>query len=218
MNVALSPHLSGVLVVGIVEWNGVTVQKENSRWDVIDDLCRRLKGEFGHLSLSQIPNVAWARRLYSSVGLDPTKYRPSSESLLRRAIKGESLYQINTLVDAINWCSLDFLLPIGLYDLDCVEGSVTLRLGMAGEAYDGINKGIVRVTDRLTAVDDKGPFGSPTSDSLRTSITVETKNAIALIYAPADFPGEDLAEDVEIMAERVQTWCGGEVERTDVVR
>ena len=218
MNVTLSPHLSGILAAGIVEWNGVTVQKDNSRWDVIEDLCRRLKDEFGHLTLSQIPNVVWARRLYSSVGIDPTKYRPSSESLLRRAIKGEPLYQINTLVDAINWCSLDFLLPIGLYDSDRIEGSITLRLGMAGEAYDGINKGIVRVTDRLTAADDKGPFGSPTSDSLRTAIGEGTRNAIALIYAPADFPEEDLAENVEMMAERVQAWCGGEVVRTDVAR
>jgi DNA/RNA-binding domain of Phe-tRNA-synthetase-like protein len=218
MDVHLSPHLSGVLIVGVIELNGVTVRKDNSRWDVIEAVCKSLREEYGHLTCSQIPNVEWARRLYKSVGIDPTKYRPSSEALLRRALKGEPLYQINTLVDAVNWCSLDFLLPIGLYDRDRIEKSVTLRLGMAGESYEGINKGIVHVADRLTAADFQGPFGSPTSDSLRTAITAATTNALALIYAPDGFPTEDLAENVEILAERAQSWCGGEVARTDVVK
>src|SRR6476469_1031614 len=78
------------------------------------------------------------RTMYKRVGLDPTKTRPSSEALLRRVRKGGELPRINSLVDVINWCSLESQLPFGLYDLDHVRGSVTLRLGRAGEEYPGI--------------------------------------------------------------------------------
>ena len=60
--------------------------------------------------------VAAVRTMYKRVGLDPTKTRPSSEALLRRVRKGDTLPRINSLVDVCNWCSLEFQLPYGLYD------------------------------------------------------------------------------------------------------
>ena len=72
----------------------------------------------------EVPGAADARTLYKALGLDPTKTRPSNEALLRRALKGESLYRINTLVDALNLCSLRYQLPFGLYDLARIEPPV----------------------------------------------------------------------------------------------
>ena len=48
--------------------------------------------------------ISAARALYRAIGLDPTRTRPSSESLLRRVRRGEGLPRINTLVDIANWC------------------------------------------------------------------------------------------------------------------
>src|SRR5207237_3024125 len=83
-----------------------------------------------------------ARDLYRRTGEDPTKLRPSSEALLRRVLRGEALYRINSLVDTCNLCSLEFLLPIGLYDADRIQGTVTVRLGAQGEGYDSLGKGL----------------------------------------------------------------------------
>jgi len=80
---------------------------------------------------AEVPGAADARTLYKALGLDPTKYRPSNEALLRRALKGEPLYRINTLVDALNLSSLRHQLPFGLYDLARVEPPVALRKGGA---------------------------------------------------------------------------------------
>ena len=123
-------------------------------------------------------------RCTSGPGLDPTKTRPSSEALLRRVRKGDELPRINSLVDVINWCSLESQLPFGLYDLDHVRGAVTLRLGRAGEEYPGIRKDVVHVADRLVLADDEGPFGNPTSDSARTMVTPSTIRALVVIFAP----------------------------------
>jgi DNA/RNA-binding domain of Phe-tRNA-synthetase-like protein len=129
--------------------------------------------------------TAAVRTMYKQVGLDPTKTRPSSEALLRRVRKGDPLPRINSLVDVINWCSVESQLPFGLYDADTVQGPITLRLGEAGESYAGIRKDLVHVAGRLTLADDAGPFGNPTSDSARTMVTTATTHALVVIYAPA---------------------------------
>lgn len=217
ISVRIAPELKGLLQVGIVELADLTITKENSRWDFVEELCHRYREEYGDMPISQVPGVAWARKLYSAVGIDPTKHRPSSEALLRRALKGEPLYQVNTLVDALNWCSLEYLIPIGLYSSDRIEGEMVLRTGLPGEAYEGIGRGIINLDGRLLAADDRGPFGSPTSDSWRTAISVSTRRALAILFTHVEYPGDELAEAVEVMAERAVGWCGGSILRTDVV-
>src|SRR5262245_62088728 len=115
--------------------------------------------------------IAAVRTMFKRVGLDPTKTRPSSEALLRRGRKGDTLPRINSMVDVCNWCSLEFQLPYGLYDAAQIEGDVELRLGRPDEAYPGIRKDAVHVAGRITLADRIGPFGNPTSDSARTMVT-----------------------------------------------
>ena len=129
--------------------------------------------------------TAAVRTMYKRVGIDPTKTRPSSEALLRRVRRGDELPRVNSLVDIINWCSLETQLPYGLYDLDRIQGNVTLRLGRDGEEYAGIRKDVVHVGGRLTLADDLGPFGNPTSDSARTMVTTATTRALVVIFCPA---------------------------------
>ncbi len=133
----------------------------------------------------QAETIAAVRAMYKRVGLDPTKTRPSSEALLRRVRKGGDLPRINSLVDVVNWCSLESQLPFGLYDLDRIDGDVVLRLGRDGEEYAGIRKDAVHVAGRLTLADAAGPFGNPSSDSARTMVTTGTTRALVVIFAPA---------------------------------
>jgi DNA/RNA-binding domain of Phe-tRNA-synthetase-like protein len=128
------------------------------------------------------------RSMYKRVGLDPTKTRPSSEALLRRVRKGGDLPRINSLVDVINWCSLETRVPFGLYDLSRIDGDVVLRLGRDDEAYAGIRKDTVHVGGRLTLSDAAGPFGNPSSDSARTMVTPATTRALVVIFVPAPLP------------------------------
>ena len=93
---------------------------------------------------------AAVRTMYKKVGLDPTKTRPSNEALLRRVRKGDAIPRINSAVDVVNWCSLEFQLPYGLYDSSKVSGPVTMRLGAEREKYSGIRKDDVNVAGRIT--------------------------------------------------------------------
>ncbi|MHC4472880.1 MAG: B3/B4 domain-containing protein [Planctomycetota bacterium] len=141
---------------------------------------------------SPLGDVQVARRLYRSIGIDPTKNRPSSEALLRRLKRGEPLPRINALVDVVNHCSVTLLLPFGCYDLDRVVGEVVLRVGREDEWFEGLGKPRVNVGGRYTLADEVGPFGNPSMDSRRTMITPGTENALVVVFAPPDDPFEGL--------------------------
>ena len=141
--------------------------------------------------------------MYKRVGIDPTKTRPSSEALLRRVRKGDELPRINSLVDIINWCSLETQLPYGLYDLDKIQGDVTLRLGRPGEEYEGIRKAAVHLAERLTLADASGPFGNPTSDSARTMVTTATTRALVVIFAPVSVAEAAVAHAANLTRARI---------------
>jgi len=157
------------------------------------------------------------RAMYRRIGLDPTKTRPSSEALLRRVRKGGRLPRINTLVDVCNWCSLEFQLPYGLYDLSALQPQVVLRMGHERESYPGIRKDVVNVANRLTLADQEGPFGNPTSDSARTMVTEATSSVLAVVFAPADTPRARLSTVLELTAQRLIQFAGGRRLLCDVI-
>jgi DNA/RNA-binding domain of Phe-tRNA-synthetase-like protein len=208
---AIDPTLAGRVRLGLLLIEGVSVRENDAALAArVDAECEALRARYGEGKSSEVPGTEDARTLYKALGMDPTKTRPSNEALLRRALKGESLYRINTLVDALNLASLREQLPFGLYDADRIAASVTLRLGRPGEAYEGIRKGPVHVEGRPVLVDAEGPFGNPSSDSLRTSITLATTRCLAVAYAPAGCPAARLDGVLERTAATLTEACGGE--------
>lgn len=150
----------------------------------IDRVCVDLRGRWAGREPREIEALEPGRRLYRALGIDPTRTRPSSEALLRRVLRGDPFPRLLPAVDVGNLCSLEFLLPVGIYDLGRLEESVTVRLGVAGEAYAGIRKERVNLEGRLAVCDQAGPFGNPTSDSDRTKVTPGTRGILFLIFAP----------------------------------
>lgn len=199
----LSPELGAIVRPGVLWWTGATVVERETRLD------RQLAEAEARVRLAPPPESAAVRTMYKRVGLDPTRRRPSNEALLRRVRKGEGLPRINAMVDVINWCSLEFQLPYGLYDAACVHGDVTMRLGREGEAYAGIRKDEVHVAGRITVADATGPFGNPTSDSARTMVTTATRDALVVVYAPVEIAPARLDQVLSTTAERLAAVCGG---------
>jgi DNA/RNA-binding domain of Phe-tRNA-synthetase-like protein len=206
----LGPDVKGRVRIGLLTLEGVSVHASDPALDAeVDRTCASFRERYGEGKSSEVPGAADARTLYKALGMDPTKTRPSNEALLRRALKGETLYRINTLVDALNLVSLREQLPFGLYDLDRVKPPVVLRKGVAGEGYEGIRKGFVSVEARPVLVDEEGAFGNPSSDSARTMITLETRNALVVAYAPAGYSPGRLSAVLDVTAETLARFCGG---------
>lgn len=208
--IGLDPSLAGRVRLGVVVLEDVTVRERDGSLDAeVEQACAEWRRRHPGASSGEVPATADARNLYKALSLDPTRNRPSNEALLRRALKGEPLYRINTLVDALNLCSLVEQLPFGLYDLEQVEPPVVLRSGRPGESYQGIRKGPVGVAGRPVLADGAGPFGNPTSDSARTSIRPTTRQALVTCYAPFSCRPERLLGILDRTRDALVRFCGG---------
>lgn len=203
VHLVVSADLQPIVRPGVLSFDGLTVVAQDPRMDA------PLAAAEAAVRARPPDESAAVRGMYRRTGLDPTKRRPSSEALLRRVRKGEALPRINSLVDVCNWCSLEFQLPYGLYDLDRVEGDVILRLGAEGEGYEGIRKDDVHVGGRIALADARGPFGNPSSDSARTMVTGAATRALMIVFAPAEVPLVRVEQVLEISSVRTLAYCGG---------
>lgn len=199
----LSPELTSIVRPGVLWWTGARVVDREPRLD------RLLAEAEARVRVNPPAERGSVRTMYRRVGIDPTKTRPSSEALLRRVRKGQPLPRVNSLVDVVNWCSVEFQLPYGLYDLSRITGAVVLRLGRDGEAYAGIRKDAVHLGGRITLADEQGPFGNPTSDSARTRVTTSTTEALVVVFAPLDVDRTRLGSVLDTTAARVADIAGG---------
>jgi DNA/RNA-binding domain of Phe-tRNA-synthetase-like protein len=180
----------------------------------LEQAAARLQQELEGADLAQLPQIQALRRLYRGLGKDPTRYRGSSEALLRRIVLGKGLYFINTVVDVCNLVSIVSRHALGAYDLDKVRGDVVLRPAAAGEKYCGIGRGELNLEGLPVFCDDHGPFGSPTSDSERTMITPDSRLIAFVIVACCG--RERLEEQLDWTAELLERYASGSATETAV--
>ena len=202
LKLSVAPDLAGILRAGVLWLGGATVVDREPR------LSAPLAAAEAAVRTTPPAEVTSVRTMYKRVGLDPTKTRPSSEALLRRVRKGDTLPRINSMVDVCNWCSLEFQLPYGLYDASKIDGDVELRIGRAGESYAGIRKDDVHVEGRIALADAVGPFGNPTSDSARTMVTTATTRALLVVFAPRDVDERRLTQVLDATSARMTEFTG----------
>ncbi|MBI4476951.1 MAG: hypothetical protein HY654_07240 [Acidobacteria bacterium] len=216
--ISIAPELAPLVTLGVLVIEGVRIEPASQ--DLADEIrreCQTIRERSGRLRSGELPQTADARRLYKALGIDPTKTRPSSEALLRRVLKGEELYRVNTLVDALNLVSLRVQLSFGLYDGARISPPITLRRGLPAETYEGIRKGPVHVEGRPVLADQIGPFGNPTSDSARTMITSETQDTLVTLFAPHDLSSTRVDQVLDQTSTLLTRICGGRVtERTQL--
>ena len=203
MTFTLAPELIEIIRPGVLWLDGARVVDREARLDA------PLAAAEAAVRTNPPEEVGAVRTMYKRVGLDPTKTRPSSEALLRRVRKGDALPRINSMVDVCNWCSLEFQLPYGLYDLGHMEGeTIQMRLGGDGESYAGIRKDDVHVSGRICLADTRGPFGNPTSDSARTMVTTATTRALVVVFAPRSLDEGRIARVLDVTAQRMTAFTG----------
>ena len=167
-------------------------------WEEIDKVqIPKLEANYTTDTLSTHPQIKASRQAYKRAGKDPARYRVSSEALMRRILQEKGLYRVNNMVDCNNSISIQTGLSCGLYNLDKIEGDVIFRIGKTDEHYEGIGRGKLNIEGLPVFSDALGAFGSPTSDSVRTMVTLKAKRVLLVMIS---FSGEDvLNENTEIV-------------------
>ncbi|MFC4801902.1 B3/4 domain-containing protein [Neobacillus sp. GCM10023253] len=186
MEIQVSTELTELIPnfkVGVIEYSNITVgespQMLKGRLQLFQE---SIFFELEEKNVTDLPGIQEWRNVFKRTGKDPNRYRHSAEALFRRVKKQNYFASGQSAVDLYNFFSLQYQVPIGLYDRDLLEEPVEIRIGRAGEEYIGLN-GRSNSLERLILTSDaNGPFGSPFVDSERSAVTTATKNALQIIY------------------------------------
>lgn len=157
---------------------------------------RRLEIE----TLSADPTVAALRRLFKQAGTDPTRYRPASEALLRRLLKGGELPAISPMVDINNCLSVELAVPCCVMAEGTFGPPFVWRAGNAGESYQSL-KGPFNLEGRPLLCDAQGPLDTPITGNERVKVTDETRRATLVAYLPSEtLRFEDARQTLALLA------------------
>jgi len=188
-------------------------QIENLKRTVTEDVRRKFRLEL----LKNNPTVRAYRDLFWSLGIDPTKTRPSGEALLRRVLHGNEIPSISTVVDAYNLASVKTVIPLSGFDLDQIIPPLVIRFSREGEAFHGIgmNKPII-VADKMLVVADAKRIVCiyPHRDAEATRITEKTKNVAIIGYGATGITSDQLNEVVRTALSFINQTSGGKIEST----
>lgn len=172
------PEFTGAAVIAAVQ----NSEHNAALWDEINGFIADYRQRYTVDSLKEMPSIEATRTAYRRCGKDPSRYRPSGEALVRRTLKGNELYQVNTVVDLINLASIAYGYSIGGFDYEKIEGeTLTLGIGQEGEPYEGIGRGVLNIAGLPVYRDAIGGIGTPTSDHERTKLTLETKTLLTIV-------------------------------------
>lgn len=187
--------------IGIIHYTKITV----------DESPQMIKGRFllfqenlfielQNTSVTERTGIKEWRQLWKAFGADPNRYRNSSESLMRRIAKQNFLTSIHSAVDLNNLFSLQYEIPLGIYDMSKLKGNIEITLGNESVGYDALNGRYITLNNILYSRDDEGAFGSPYVDSQRAAVSTLTTEALQIFYFPPSF-------DVE-HCQKILTSCG----------
>jgi len=147
-------------------------------------VVEKVRSEMQIETLAAHPTIAALRRLFKAAGCDPTRYRPSSEALLRRLLKGEGMPLISPLVDLNNCLSASLAVPCCVMAEEIVSPPYVFRAGKAGESYESL-RGLFNLEGKPLLVDAHGPCDVPITGNARVKVTAETERAWLVAYLPA---------------------------------
>lgn len=199
------------LKIGIIHYTKIVVspspQMIKGRFQLFQE---NLYFELQETPVTERPGIKEWRTVWKALGADPNRYRHSAESLMRRVAKQNYLSPVHLAVDLNNFFSLQYEIPIGIYDVQHIEGDVEISLGDEETGYEGLNGRYNKLNHILFSKDAHGAFGSPFVDSVRTSVTEETTEALHIFYLRPSLEEKDCQELLTACGKMFTQVAGGE--------
>lgn len=194
-----SPDYQAIIITADIE----NAETDNALWDELTRLSRSVATEYPMERVNKRIAIAATRNAYKACGKEPNRYRPSSEALMRRMVKGLELYRSLAVIDLINLLSVETGHSIGGFDADNIVGdTITLGVGEVDEPYQAIGRGDLNIAGMPVWRDSVGGIGTPTSDNDRTKLSSRTKHLLLIINM---FAVDEPVVDVENRARQLLT-------------
>ena len=213
MKITITPEILKAYSGTHVGWlyTRVIVEAKNDYVEALKSELPRIVQEYGLSKteeLSKHPRIANWRKIYSAMGVKPSSYRCSLEALLRRVIKGESIWNVSSVVDCYNCVSVMTLLPMGAYDACKLKGGLTLRYGREGEVFLPLGSGEeIPVKESHIVYADEEKICCwlwNHRDSKLCAVTEETKDALFFVDAPNESDALDVEKALDLLSRHLE--------------
>lgn len=186
MNITIDATVSRIIPniqIGVITYENITISESPQMIKGRTQLYQEnLFLEMQDAPVTTRAGIAEWRTLWKAFGADPNRYRHSAESLLRRIAKENYVMPIHSGVDINNFFSMNYEIPIGLYDAAHIDGDVTVVAGNDTDRYEALNGRDVKLQNIIHTKDAVGSFGSAYVDSARTAVTEKTTRAVQIFY------------------------------------
>jgi DNA/RNA-binding domain of Phe-tRNA-synthetase-like protein len=217
--VYIGPEVSIQFPEIVVVWLDAHITNNSGNpelWNLVEERATEISGSMDVESIRLVEGISQGKKAYRHLGKDPNRYRLSAESLMRRVLKGKGLFSISSAVDALNLVSLRTGITIGGFDYNQIKGRISLGIGVSNEEFEAIGRGPLNVENLPLYRDESGAIGSPTSDCIRTQITLSTNRVLMLITG---FYGKNGVEEAILqLNELLVKFCNCTFSETGFIR
>jgi DNA/RNA-binding domain of Phe-tRNA-synthetase-like protein len=183
-------------------------------YNIQKEAIKKAKTQIGDLPPTKHPHIASWRQLYRSFGTKAGDYRPSAEALVRRSIKTGKLPRINNAVDLYNIVSVQYIIPMGGFDLDTIDGDIYLRFSEGRETFIPLGPGDPEKTydGEVVYADDSRILTRRWNfrDADDTKITEKTSNLVMFLDATPEIPEEKIKSALSELETLYKRYCEGE--------
>ncbi|TSB44806.1 B3/B4 domain-containing protein [Alkalicoccobacillus porphyridii] len=205
----LKPNLS----IGLISYYHISIgtspQMIQGRFRYFQEV---LSFELQEKEFTDYEGIQVWRDTFKQLGISASRYRPSHEAIYRRIKKGAFLDSANSAIDLNNLFSIEYQIPIGLYDTAHIEGPIQFKMGEASESYEALNGRHFSAEGKLVSVDQQDAFGSPIVDSTRTAVNEQTTNAVQILYLNPTQQAQESQKLLERASQMFTQVHGGEAE------
>src|SRR2546427_1122068 len=96
--VNITIEIPGV-ILGVIEASQTRVAPADAELaSEMDAACERMRRELSMQQVAELAPIHAVRAMFRAWGVDPARYRPSAEALLRRGVQGKGLYRVSNVV------------------------------------------------------------------------------------------------------------------------
>ena len=174
-----------------------------------DKAYKALKEKYNNFEIETDLILRGFNELHKKIGVKRKKNTPISESLLKNFLKDEILPPSNKLIELCNIVILDSRLSIAIYDMDKIDGSVTLKQAPSNISYNfseerTINQGEYIYTDSKDIL-----YRLEVNQNPKTIVSEYTTNIFITIEGNEATSAEYIMEVASEIIDLITSYCGG---------
>ncbi|KPV63214.1 MAG: phenylalanyl-tRNA synthetase subunit beta [Candidatus Bathyarchaeota archaeon BA1] len=181
-------------------------------------VAKEAQDKYALTPILEIPEIKAYREFYKVMNVDPTKIRPPTEYLLRKAIAGR-FPSINNLVDSCLLASVKHWAIVSVYDLDKVRGTPVVTLSKWMETFQLIDGRMASptVAEVVLRDDEKILTAYAMGDAKATMVTPQTKNALIVAWNAPGISQQQVEAALNLAIDYAKRFCQATIEKSEIL-